>query len=212
MPTAGYAPDPAGERSLNDWAVVALVTGILALVPVAVVAGIVALVQVRRRGQRGKGLAIGGLAVAGVWTLLVAAALIALAMGGAGGEFGDLGRVADAGSVSTGSCLAEPTAGGGLRRPVDCAAPHSAEVYRSADLGLGGTWPGDARVGSRADDLCFQAFPAYVGDSYDNSDYEYGWFAPDEAEWQAGEHRVVCAVLPGSDASMKGSVKGAGGL
>ena len=211
MQAEGYGPDPAGARSLNAWAVVALVTGILALVPVAAVAGIVALVQVRRRGQRGMGLAIAGLAAAGVWTLLVGAALIALVMGGPGGQSGDLGRVADAGSTATGSCLAEPT-GGSLRRPVDCAASHSAEVYRSADLGLGGTWPGDDRVGSRADDLCFQAFADYVGNSYDNSDYEYGWFAPDEAEWGAGEHRVICAVLPGSDSTMKGTVKGNGGL
>ena len=57
----GYPP----PQKTNPWAIVALVTGILGFVPVAIGAGITALVQISRRGQAGKGIAIAAIVVSG---------------------------------------------------------------------------------------------------------------------------------------------------
>ncbi|MGB8649359.1 MAG: septum formation family protein [Mycobacteriales bacterium] len=188
-PSYGWGPAP---RSTNRWAVAALVTGILGLVPVALGAGITALVQVRRRGQAGWGMAIAGLVLAGLWTVVIALAVAAVVLGSDSG--GALGRVADAGSTSVGSCLQSPTGDGSVSTLVDCTESHDGEVYFVQDLGPTG-WPGYSEVDKRADDACLGAFEDYVGTSYDSSDDDYGYFAPDEGEWASGEHRVVCVVL-----------------
>jgi hypothetical protein len=35
---------------------------------------------------------------------------------------------------------------------------------------------------------------------------DYGFFAPEQGEWAAGERRVFCAVVPWFDDSLHGSV------
>ncbi len=191
------------QRASNRWAVVALVTGVLALVPVAVGAGITALVQTRRRDQAGAGLAVAGLAAAAAWTVIALVVASALALGG--GSDPALGRLADAGTTKVGACLLEPAEQDSVSTLVDCARPHAAEVYLADDLDAR-PWPGYDRVDELADDLCFAAFEDYVGESYDSSDYDYGYFLPDQKEWLDGAHRVVCVVLSPDGAGVRGSV------
>lgn len=201
----GWGAPPLPAPSTNPWAVVALVTGLLALVPVAVPAGVVALVQTSRRRQAGRGLAVGGLVAAAVWTPL----LVLLAVGLLAGALGTpLGRVAEAGPATVGTCLLLADGPGGGASPVDCAAPHDAEIYLVEVLG-GQTWPGEDEVEHRADEACYQAFGDYVGRSYELSDHDYGYFLPDRAEWAAGEHRAVCVVVP-TDGVLLGPVRGSG--
>lgn len=186
----------------------ALVTGIVALFPIAVVAGIVALVQIRRREQRGTGLAIAGIVLGGLWALFVMLAVIGFVLGGA--SPGSLGRVANAGSTTIGSCLEEPAKHSSLAAVTDCSGPHGAEVFKVTALD-GSSWPGYDEVDSLADDLCYDSFDDYVGGSYDSSSYDYAWFAPDDAEWRSGERRVVCVVVPYDQDKLNGSVRGTGG-
>jgi hypothetical protein len=61
-----------------------------------------------------------------------------------------------------------------------------------------------------ADEACYDAFEPYVGSSWEWSDLDYGYFLPDQGEWTAGEHRVVCVVLPGTEDALHGSVQGSG--
>ena len=201
----GAEPDP--PKPTNPWAVVALVTGIVALVPVAVAAGITALVQIRRRHQGGSGLAIAGLATAGGWTVIGLVATAVFLLADSVGDSGELGRVADAGSTQVGTCLREPEAFESVATAVDCVEEHDAEVYLVEVLD-GAAWPGYDRVLVDAEDSCYFAFEGYVGESYDFSLYEYGYFMPDQAEWEAGERRVVCVVLPGISGRLDGSVRG----
>lgn len=197
-----WGPPP----STNAWAVVALVTGLLALVPVAVPAGIVGLVQTGRRRQAGRGLAVGGLVAAGLWTVALATALALFA----DSWDGRLGPVASAGSTSEQQCLASPQGQASSRwTTADCAQPHDGEVYLVAPLG-DGAWPGQDTVDTRADDACYDAFHPYVGRSYLTSAYDYGFFGPDADEWSAGERRVVCVVLPYDDDVLREPVRGSG--
>jgi hypothetical protein len=195
---------------MNPWAVVALVTGILPLFPVAIVAGITALVQNGRRQLGGTGLAIAGIVLGGCWVVL--GGLIALGAVFASTDSAELGRVRDAGSTAVGTCLQAPGDSDVAGTLVDCSVRHDAEVYLVRSLaGADDPWPGSDDVETDADDVCNDGFEDYVGESYVDSDYDYGFFDPDESEWREGERRVVCVVLPGGfDDTLTGSVRGGG--
>lgn len=182
-----------------------LVTGILALFPVAIGAGVTALVQISRRPQGGKGMAIAGLVLGSVWTVLLSLAVIGFLLESGGS--GELGRVAHAGSDRVGACLLEPSSDGSVGTPTDCEKGHDAEIYLVKGLGEQQAWPGYDAVKKQAERACKVSFDDYVGESVDSSDFDYGFFFPDEAEWRDGEHRVICVVLPYIDDQLTGSVK-----
>jgi hypothetical protein len=200
----GWPPVAAGPTS--RWAIVALVTGILALVPVSVATGIVALVKIRRNQERGTGLAVAGIALGCVWTVIAGLAVLGVLFVNSI-PFGDaaLGRVADAGSKVVGACLLAPDDQDSYAAATDCSEPHQAEVFAVGSLG-DGAWPGYDEIDSQADDLCWNSFDAYVG--YDSSSYDYAWFAPDKAEWHDGERRIVCVVVSRDQDHLTGSVRG----
>ena len=77
-PPPGPAPTSAPRRRTDGVAVAALVSGIVAAIPVTLVLGPLALIRVGRSGARGRALAITGLVLAGLWT--VAAAIVAAAI------------------------------------------------------------------------------------------------------------------------------------
>lgn len=202
----GWTPTPT--RKTNPWAVVALVTGILPLFPVAIASGIVALVQIRKRGEDGAPMAIIGLVAGGLWTLLIGFGLIAAFVFG-GFESGSQGRVGNAGSTTVGDCLSAPAPNQRRSPVVDCRYTHRAEVYEVEALGAG-PWPGSDELVERADRVCDAAFEPYVGQSYITSDYDYGFYLPDELEWSSGERRVVCVILPSFDDELRGTVRDGG--
>lgn len=214
-PPGAWGPDPTGAYApprTSAWAVVALVAGILGLVPVAVVAGAVALVQLRGdRTQTGQGLAVGGLVAAALWTLVVIAVVVGVVRSGGLDEAfrpESQGRVADAGATTIGTCLDEPRSGTAWS-PTDCASRHDAEIYLAPRLD-GEAWPGTTEVAFQADDACLDAFEDYVGRGYVQSDFDYGFFAPERPEWDAGEQQAVCVVLPFEDRTLTGSVEDSG--
>ncbi len=69
---AAAAPKPAGATSgrLSVFAVLALVFSIV-IAPVGVIFGHIALSEIRRSGDRGRGLAIAGLVIGYAWTLTI---------------------------------------------------------------------------------------------------------------------------------------------
>jgi hypothetical protein len=203
----GWSGYPVPEQQpLSTWALVALITGILPLAPIAVVCGIVGLVKTRGGAVRGRGLAIGGLAAAGAWIVaVVALGLIGSSLDGTSG--GLIGRLGDAGpTTSAGTCLQLPGDEGSLATVAECSQDHDAEIYANVELGPG-QWPGYDTVAERADEVCHHSFQAYVGTSVDDSDFDYSLFVSDEAEWVAGQHAVICVVVPYFDDRLSGSVR-----
>jgi len=194
----GYTPynSPA---PVNGLAIAALVLGILCFLPaVGLVLGIVALAQIKKRGERGKGMAVGGMVMSSIGVVLLA---LALATGGAR-DFWDGFRDAanDSGgstfSLKKGECFDAP--GGsleGLAFDVDkvpCAGRHDAEVFASFDLGDGG-YPGDSAVTDAADERCYALQDTYALDGWavpDNVDVYY--FTPTSQSWRLGDREVTC--------------------
>jgi Domain of unknown function (DUF4190) len=72
-PPGYYAPPPPAQT--NWWAIVSLIFGVLGGVLISVVCGIVGLNRAKQ-GQGGRGLAIAGLVLSGLWVLLLIAGII----------------------------------------------------------------------------------------------------------------------------------------
>lgn len=93
---------------------------------------------------------------------------------------------------------------------VDCAEPHTYEVYAVAlhPAGPGEEYPGDDEISSFADDECLgDAFYDYVGIDYQDSELFAFALQPTAETWDVGDREVVCAAFL-QDGLLEGSVAG----
>jgi len=174
---------------MNVLAIVALAVALLCF-PVSIVLAIVALVQISRRGEGGKWLAIGALVLDGV----IIAALVLFTALAVNGVFDQIGRrdVSSAASAVVGTC--SRTHGLALHTVVPCSTPHDEEVFWVTSLDEG-DYPGGTSLDDEADGVCVQHFRTYVGKPVEESDLDYDYYTPTESEWAAGEHRVICVIV-----------------
>ncbi|MCX4988697.1 DUF4190 domain-containing protein [Streptomyces sp. NBC_00638] len=194
----GYSPYNR-PVPVNGLAIAALVLGILCFVPaVGLVLGIVALVQIKKRGERGKGMAVGGMVMSSIGIGLLA---LVVATGGAR-DFWDgfQGAANDSGSAAfsleVGECF--DSLNGSLRGlafdvdKVPCSGEHEAEVF--AEFAMGdGDYPGDSVLADEADRRCYREQSGYAMDSWavpDNVDV-YS-FTPTSQSWRRGDREVSC--------------------
>ncbi|MBX9471731.1 septum formation family protein [Microcella sp.] len=89
---------------------------------------------------------------------------------------------------------------------VDCDEPHDSEIYEIVDLPAG-DYPGDDTVYALSDELCFQAFEAYVGLPYDESELYFLFYSPDKRSWGVDDRAVVCTLYD-PDGQIEGSARG----
>ncbi|MGW3146665.1 DUF4190 domain-containing protein [Streptomyces sp. NPDC001177] len=192
----GYSPfnQPA---PVNGLAIAALVLGILCFLPgVGLVLGIVALVQIRKRGERGKGLAIGGSVLSGIGLALW---VLALATGGAFDFWEGFKEGARGGaslSLAKGECFNAP--GGSLSGEtedvdkVSCDREHDGEVFASFKL-KGRSYPGDGPVTKAADERCYGLQDSYAMDGWAvPSDVDVYYLTPTRDSWSLGDREVTC--------------------
>ncbi|MGW3666615.1 DUF4190 domain-containing protein [Streptomyces sp. NPDC005141] len=197
---------------VNGLAIAALVLGILCFLPaVGLVLGSVALVQIKKRGERGKGMAVGGMVMSSIGIGLLA---LVVATGGAR-DFWDgfQGAANDSGgtafSLEVGECFDTLSGSlGGLAFDVDkvpCAGEHDAEVF--ADFAMGdGDYPGDSAVVDTADQRCDLLQNMYAMDSWAvPDDVDVYYFTPTSQSWRRGDHEVSCLF---GNTDEKGSLTG----
>ncbi|MEU3411684.1 DUF4190 domain-containing protein [Streptomyces sp. NPDC006658] len=194
--TQGYRPynTPA---PVNGLAIASLVLGVLCCLPGAgLVLGLAGLRQIRRRGERGTGLAVGGAVLSGVglllWTLL-------FATGGASDLWHGVKEGARDGatvSLTEGQCFNAP--GGALSGvtydvdTVSCTGAHDGEVFASFRL-PGGPYPQDDAVTGTADERCRALRDGYAMDGWAVPGYVDVYFlTPTEDGWAAGDREVTC--------------------
>jgi hypothetical protein len=177
------------------------VLGILCCLPgVGLILGVIALAQIKRRGERGRGLAIGGIVMSSIGLALL---VIAFATGGAHDFWEGLkdGTRNARGngvtfSVQKGECFNAP--GGSLEGEaydvdkVPCSGKHQAEVFANFRL-PGGGYPGDAAIGRKADEGCYALRSTYAMDSWAiPDDVDVYYFTPTRQSWVYGDREVTC--------------------
>ncbi|MGW0931774.1 DUF4190 domain-containing protein [Streptomyces sp. NPDC002644] len=207
-PYGGFAPQPP----VSGLAVTSLVFGVLCCVPLfGVIFGVAALVRMRKQPQRGKGLAIAGIALSAVGSILLALALAT----GAWGEFKKgIGEGIEEGvreanvtaSLEPGDCFDEPGMPEDAAeleryevddiREVDCASPHDGEAFARVDLPAG-AYPGEDEVVESADSICSKEMTSYSKDAWRLFQHAYvTYFYPAADNWAVDDRSVVCVYAP----------------
>ncbi|NEA67865.1 DUF4190 domain-containing protein [Streptomyces sp. SID12488] len=203
-PQGPYASWPQGyspynrPTPVNGLAIASLVLGILCFLPaLGLVLGIVALVQIRKKGERGKGMAIAGSVLSTVglalWALLLGTGGLSEAWDG----FKDAAKENNSSfSLVKGDCFDSPDGSlEGFTYDVDkvpCAGTHDGEVFAAFKLPAG-AYPGDDRVTEVADDKCYALEDQYAMDAWalpDEADVYY--LTPTSQSWRLGDREVTC--------------------
>ncbi|MEU6995141.1 DUF4190 domain-containing protein [Streptomyces sp. NPDC046465] len=194
---------PYSRPPVNGFAIASLVLGILCFLPaVGLILGLVAFAQIKRKGERGKGLAIAGsiLSVAGVLLLV-----IGIVTGGASAfmdGFREAARESRQGAgafpVDKGGCFDAPD--GKLDSMkyafevanVPCSGRHDGEVFDSFRVNHI-RYPGDDAMAELAEARCTDRQDDYVMDSWlDPGGAEIYFFMPDRTTWRRGDRHVTC--------------------
>jgi hypothetical protein len=202
-PGAPYANGGPPKPGVNGFAIAAFVLGLIGGGILSVIFGIVALVKIRKRPQRGKGLAIAGLCLTGVWVLALVAILVVHAQttsqrSSATGQITKPGHL-DALSLQTGDCFQNPT-GSTPASEVDdvtavpCTTPHDAQVIAELPV-AGSAYPGEAAFRTQAESGCQAKLKAVVDQSKVTSTMNLLWIYPEEDAWTDGMRHLSCLVV-----------------
>jgi hypothetical protein len=220
-PGYGYPPPWSGapqgwyaaERTTNGLAIASFVTALTCIPVVGVVLGVVGLRQIRRRPQRGRGLAVTGLVLNSLGTALLAV-IVVLGVTGAFDEGNT--PVQD---LMTGDCfntvdhsLADYGGAGARSRTVDvvpCGDDHDAEAYAvfPVDAGSDDVYPGVDRISQIADRKCASYADDYLDGDDVPADVDIYYYLPPRDGWADGDRQVTC-FFGGTSGKLSGSVKG----
>jgi Septum formation len=194
-PPGYYAPRPAQQN--NWWAIVSLIFGIIGGVLVSVVCGIVGLNKAKQ-GQGGRGLAIAGLVLSGLWVLLIAAGLLFYFTIGKG--------TVTATDVKVGDCLKEIP--GSTRvltvDTIGCDQPHAGEVFAVLMMPEG-DFPGQSAI-EEYQTKCEPELSSYAPDAITDDSVQLYVLYPTEETWKQGDRAVTCVAT--LDPPRTGSLKG----
>ncbi|MFI0722339.1 DUF4190 domain-containing protein [Streptomyces sp. NPDC021224] len=190
------------ERRTNGISIAALVTGIIPCTFfLGIIFGLVGIKQVKQRGERGKGMAISGVVLGGVWAALIAVLVTLGAMGKlddgntqvmdlksgqcfntVNEKLSDFGKTPDDSKVTTGVDV------------VDCAKEHDAEAYNVYQIQAAddAPYPGVEKVSAEARTTCLK----YAGTYLDGREPKAGtgifYYIPPASSWAQNKRQVIC--------------------
>jgi Septum formation len=92
---------------------------------------------------------------------------------------------------------------------IDCAVPHTHEIYTTVVYTENDVYPGEEALGSFAQVECLSAFEPFVGVSAFDSSLSYTWIVPSLDGWNNEDDRKVLCILTDRDgAELVGSQRG----
>lgn len=204
------APHPPQEQGTNGFAIASLICAILGGLLLSVVFGAIALSQIKRRGQKGKGLAVAGFAISGAWlaTALVAGVVVAVVSAGNTDDPATsvAGKPTDVQQLKPGQCLNGLREGGSIvdLPVVSCVEPHEGEVFAVFDL-PDGAYPGDAEVTKQAEEGCVERIETHAPKAAENPNLELYYLHPTRESWRWGDQGVACVAMS-STGKVTGSI------
>jgi hypothetical protein len=194
-PPPGYpAPPPA---QTNWWAIVSLIFGVLGGVLISVVCGIVGLNKAKQ-GQGGRGLAIAGLVLSGLWVLLLVAGIAFYFAIGKG--------TVTATDVKVGDCLKEiPSSTRVLTvDTIGCDQSHAGEVFAVLMMPEG-DYPGQSAI-EEYQNKCEPELSSYAPDAITDDSVQLYVLYPTAETWEQGDRAVTCVAT--LDPPRTGTLKG----
>lgn len=112
--------------------------------------------------------------------------------GSSGGSSGPTSSVLD---LYVGQCIQDP--GEGTVYDVEnavCTTEHWGEVYHVMTI-TSSQMPSEDDMNDMASDACVDAFDAYVGRPYDESDLDFTWYVPSQESWAEGDRTIQCIAI-----------------
>lgn len=212
-PPTGYGvpyQQAPGAGGTNGFAIASLIFGILGGILFSVIFGIVALSQIKKRNQTGRGMAIAGLVISGVW-LAGICTVVGLAI-----AFDDTpstgstttGDDTSVHSLQIGDCLNQLEDDEEIESlpVVACSAPHDGEVYAEFRL-TGSTYPGLDAIQKEAEERCGELLADYAPKAADDPAVDTYFLYPTDESWRRKADRLVTCVAS-FDTPRTGSLKG----
>ncbi|WP_329254755.1 DUF4190 domain-containing protein [Actinoallomurus sp. NBC_01490] len=199
-------PGPPLHRSssdkVNGLAIGSLITGILGCVSfIGLILGIVALRQIKQRGGRGRGMAITGIVLFCVWTVIAVVGVIVSPDSGPTSASGGITtpkpthtapKKTEIQKMRVGQCINDAGTGAvDSLKVVPCDQPHDGEVMAIGTL-HGLILPSEAQIRQKARTLCSQLAEKKIerdpaADVLTITDYY-----PTVEAWRGGDHGVTC--------------------
>jgi hypothetical protein len=192
-PQGYYAPPPT---TTNWWAIVSLIFGLLGGVLISVVCGIVGLNKAKQ-GRGGRGLAIAGLVLSGLWVVLLVVGVIFYFAIGKG--------TVTATDVKVGDCLKEIPGSTRVMTvdTVGCDQAHAGEVF-AVLLMPDGKFPGQSAI-EEYQNKCEPALASYAPDAITDNSVQLYVLYPTTETWEQGDRAVTCIAT--LDPPRTGSLK-----
>lgn len=192
-----YAPQPyPPPRKTSPWAIATLILGIVGAILFSVICGIIALKKTRNGQEGGRGLAIAGLVLSGLWAI-GAAVLVALAF--------IAKDTVVATDLKVGDCITDvPTSSRVLTLPtVDCNQPHGGEVYAVLTM-PDGKYPGTSVI-DEWQNKCPEELQSFSPDAMTDDSVGVFVLYPTQETWDQGDRSVQCIAT--LDPKRSGSIK-----
>jgi hypothetical protein len=205
-PGFGYYAADASAPGTNGFAIAAFILGLVGGVLFSVIFGILALRKIRERPQRGKGLAIAGLCLSGLWLVGVAAgfALVSASTAQRSAATGQITRSGHLGvfSLRAGDCFNNPTGSqpASVLKQVTalpCTSAHNAQVMALLPV-AGSAYPGAAAFRAQALQGCRASIAASADHSKLTATMQLLWIYPEPQAWADGQRTISCLVVDSS--------------
>ena len=210
----------AGQGKANGFAVASLVLGLLGITVIGAVLGIIfgimALRQIRRTGQRGRGLAIAGLIFSAIWLVLLGGffafgrgkspAPAPASRGHSSSPTPQPSSSASHGPLSTnvfalrpGQCFQNPPAsqtvlGVTYVTVVPCSKPHNAQAFAQFTV-KGTSYPGTESLKRQADSGCHARIKGNVQTSKVKDSMTLHYLYPLASSWSSGHRSITCLIV-----------------
>lgn len=199
----GLGPYGAPRPGTNGLAVASLVSGIVCcLPPLGLVLGLIALPQIKKKQQKGKGLAVAGIVLSSLACLLMA---LGIASGGFADAWRDFKKGMDEAAaqqspfdLQKGDCF---KVDGKLEayttdvKTVACTKPHEGEVTGGFKVTGFAKWPGEDAIDKIAESRCERINNAYALDTWAVPEAAVTYYyLPSKQSWRIGDRTVTCAL------------------
>jgi len=195
-----YGAQPP-KPGTNGFAIAAFIFGLIGGVILSVIFGIIALVQIPRRQQGGRGFAIAGLVLSGLWIIVVVAVIVG---GGFSVNSNPPSGVSNPGQVNifslrVGDCFQNPPASQTALGVTDvtvvaCTTPHNAQAFAQFDA-TDSSYPGSPALIKESQHGCQNRIKDNVDQSKITSTMSLHFLFPEAQSWANGRRTITCLVV-----------------
>jgi len=190
-PGAGYPGVPPQQATTTSgFAIASLIFGIIGGVLFSVIFGIIALGKTKDGKQRGRGMAVAGLVLSGIWVALLVVAIVLVAVS-------DSGDTVKATAIKIGDCINTPssdTENVASLPKIPCDQPHEGEVYAMNRV-PGDEFPGQTALEDIHQAQCLADLETASPNAAADPNVDVSILYPTQETWDIGDRDVVCIAV-----------------